>query len=123
MNNIHNEFVVTPIDNGNGNGSFILQRLYVLVLKKELVLDRNITSISKAYIQVNRTNNHVIIDYTAFLKDKFNLEVVQENERFLASTGRLNLTETLLKPSLCLVPHDVLLNLFIKTCVLANIKS
>ena len=47
---------------------------------KRIGSDQNTTSINKAYVQVNRHNNQVIRDHTAFLKNKFNLEVDAENK-------------------------------------------
>lgn len=34
--NIHNEFVAIPVDKANGNVAVICQRLYALILTKEL---------------------------------------------------------------------------------------
>lgn len=56
------------------------QRFYALILTKELGLDQNITSFNKTYVQVNKSNIQVIFDHTTLLKNKFNLEVSQENK-------------------------------------------
>ena len=37
LNDIDNDFVVTPVDKANGNVAFIRVRFYVLYLKKNLV--------------------------------------------------------------------------------------
>ena len=60
--------------------TFICQRFYALILTKELGLDQNITSFNKTYVQVNKSNIQVIFDHTTLLKNKFNLEVSQENK-------------------------------------------
>ena len=56
------------------------QRFYALIFTKELGLDQNITSFNKTYVQVNKSNIQVIFDHTTLLKNKFNLEVSQENK-------------------------------------------
>ena len=78
-------------------------------------LDYNTTSINKTYIQVNKTNNHVIFDHTTFLKDQFNLEVDEKKERnFVTSTGHLNFVKIPPKPGLHFLPHSDLLNIYLK---------
>ena len=82
LNDIHNQFVVTPIDKANGNVAFICQRLYALVLIKELgFLDHNNTGTNNTHIPVHKTNNQVISCHTTFIRNKFNLVVDEENNK------------------------------------------
>ena len=80
--NIHKEFVGALVDKAISNAAFDCQRIFALVPIKELCLDQNTSSTNKTYIQVNITVNHVISDHTAFLRNKFNLEVNEENKKF-----------------------------------------
>ena len=50
--------------------------------KSTWFLDLNITNLNKTYIQVNKPNNQVIFDHTAFLKNKFILEIDEEKTKF-----------------------------------------
>ena len=81
MNEIHNQFVVTPIDKANGNVAFICQQFYALVLYKNWVLDHNNAGTNKTYIPIHKANNQVISEDTTFLRNnKFNLVVDGENK-------------------------------------------
>ena len=66
LNDIQNQFVVTPGDEANGNVAFICQRFYGLVLIKELGLDHNNTGTDKTHITVHKTNNQVISGHISF---------------------------------------------------------
>ena len=55
LNDIHNQFAVTPINKANENIAFIWQRFYVLVLIKDLSLHHNNTHTNKTYIPVRKT--------------------------------------------------------------------
>ena len=57
FNDIHSQFVVTPIDKANGNVALICQRFYALVLIKERGLVLNKTGTNKTYITVHEANN------------------------------------------------------------------
>ena len=81
LNDIHNQFVVTPIDKVNGNVAFICQQFYALVLVEELGLDHNNTGTSKTYIPVHKANNQVISDNITFLRNRFDLVVDEEKKK------------------------------------------
>ena len=61
MNDIHNQFVVIPIDKANGNVAFIYQQFHAFILIKELDLDHNNTGTYKTYIPVHKANNQVFL--------------------------------------------------------------
>ena len=52
---MHNEFFVTPIGKAKGNAAFMV--FFLLVIMKELGLNKNTASISKTYTQVNKYNS------------------------------------------------------------------
>ena len=79
MNDIHNQFAVTPIDKANGNAAFVCERFYTLVLLKELDLDHNNIGTNITYISVHKTNKQVISGHTTFSRNRFNLEVDEES--------------------------------------------
>ena len=60
LNNVHNEFIVTPIDKANNNAAFFAKVLYALVLIKKLSLDQNISNINNTYTQEIKPNSQVI---------------------------------------------------------------
>ena len=57
LSDIHNQFVVTPIDKASGDVDFICQQFYALFLIKELVLDHNNIGTNNTYIPEHKTNN------------------------------------------------------------------
>lgn len=63
------------------NVTFTCQQFYGFVLIKENGLDQNTASANKTYVQVNKINNKFISDHITFLKNKFNLEVNEENKK------------------------------------------
>ena len=74
--------VINSIDKCDGNAVFISQQVFALVLTKGLGSNQNITRTNKIHFQVNnKTNNQVISDNTKFLKNKFDLEVNEENKK------------------------------------------
>ena len=61
--------------------AFIWQRFYALVLIKKQGLDHNKTGTNETYITVHKANNKVISDLTTILRNKFGLEVDEENKK------------------------------------------
>ena len=94
---LHNKFVVVPIDKASNNVAFVCQRNYAQVFINNIGLNNvdNITSgYKKATKPVNRTESGDI----SFLKNKFNIEVTEiNNKNFLRYTGLLNSIKTLPK--------------------------
>ena len=84
LSDIHNQFVVIPINKVNWNVAFTWQRFYAFVLINKLGL---VIKLKKAYTRnktynpVQKTNNHVISGYTIFLINKFNLVADEENKK------------------------------------------
>ena len=97
LNDIHNQLVATSLGRANGSIVFMCQQYYALM--KELGLDHNNTATNKTYIPAHKTNNQVISCHTAFLRNKFNLVVDEENKK-LCNTGPLNFINICLKPDL-----------------------
>ena len=93
LNDIYNQFVVTPIHEATGNVAFICQQFYALVLMKELGLDLNNTGTSKTYIPVHKTNNEVTTAHITFLRNKFNLVVHEETKTLPNIYWTLNFTK------------------------------
>ena len=68
LNDIYNQFAVTPVDKAIGNVAFICRRFHAIFLRKELGLDLNNTGTNKTYIPVHKTNNQVITGRITFFK-------------------------------------------------------
>ena len=66
----------------------------------KLDLVQNISSINKTYFQASKSNNQVISDHTIFLKNKFEIEVDEENKKPPKNSWILNFINILLKPGL-----------------------
>ena len=62
LNDIHDQFDVSPREKANGN----IHRFYTLVLIKELGLDCNNAATYKTYISVHKTNNQITFSHTTF---------------------------------------------------------
>ena len=80
LNDIYNQFAVTPVDKAIGNVAFICRRFHAIFLRKELGLDLNNTGTNKTYIPVHKTNNQVITGHIIFLRNKLSLVVHEENK-------------------------------------------
>ena len=81
LNDIHNQFVVTPIDKASGNVACIYQWFYAHVLIKELVLDHNNIGTNNTYIPVHKANNQFNSGHTTSLRNEFN-SVFDEEKKF-----------------------------------------
>ena len=75
LNDIHNQFVFTPMYNANANVAFICQWFCALGLTKELDLDHNSTGTNNTYFPVHKTDNQVISYHTKVLRHELYLVV------------------------------------------------
>ena len=75
LNDIYNQFAVTPVDKAIGNVAFIGRRFYAIFFRKELGLDLNNTGTNETYIPVHKTNNQVTTGHITFLRNKLSLVV------------------------------------------------
>ena len=72
---LHNKFLVVPIDKASGNVAFICQRHYAQVLVNELGLN-NVNNITSMHAAVTEALDKTISEKASFLKNKFNLDVM-----------------------------------------------
>ena len=81
LKHLHNKFIIAPIDKATGNISFICKRFYAEVLIKELGIDVTENNNSDTYKCVqNITADNLISKHVKNLKNKFNLNVNNENQ-------------------------------------------
>ena len=73
LEELHQNFVVAPIDKATGNIAFICKRFYASVIVEELGL-RDASSSSTYKNITNKTSREVIDKHLKFLADKFNMK-------------------------------------------------
>ena len=113
-------FVVTPIYKSNGNIAFIWKGLWSYPYKK-LALDQNTTNTNKRYIQVNTTNDQVISDHILFLKNKFDLELDDEDKKLSNIYCKSKLHKRSSKTRFIITPSQCFGKLFSKAAADASI--
>lgn len=79
LQNLHNNYVVVPIDKATGNVAFVCQRFYALVIVNELGL--NPQHASPTYNLSSKSENDIINNHTNFIRNKFNMKVQEDNKR------------------------------------------
>ena len=77
---LHNQFVVVSIDHVSGNVAFFCQRHYAQVLINELGLS-NVNAITTTFLKAIKPVEKIVSNNTSFLKDKFNLEIDEINDK------------------------------------------
>ena len=81
LKNLHDKFVIAPIDKATGNISFICKRFYADVLIKELGINNNGYNNSDTYTWIkNTTTDDLVSTHTDNLKKMFNIKVNDENK-------------------------------------------
>lgn len=78
LQQLHSNYVITPIDKATGNVAVICKRFYAMVLFKELgICDASTT---KTYKKFRTSIKTIINNQKKVLKNKFDLDVSTENE-------------------------------------------
>ena len=72
LSELHNKYVIVPIDKATGNIAFVCKRFYASVIVDELGL-RDQTSTSTYKSVIDKTSNEITKKHVKFLKDKFGL--------------------------------------------------
>ena len=73
---LHKNFVLAPIDKASGNVAVICKRFYAEVLVKELGLEG---PTSDTYELVQKNKGDIVESHVKHLKQKFDLDVSNEN--------------------------------------------
>ena len=78
LKNLHDKFVICPIDKAAGNVAVICKKFYAIILMKELGLIDN--TLSSTYVTVNeKTAEEIINKNVSDLKRKFNINKVDKD--------------------------------------------
>ena len=80
LKDLHNHYVITPIDKASGNVAIICKRFYARVLIKELELDKPNGAVKNTYLKASKTSDNIINNHKTFLKNKFNITIDDNNK-------------------------------------------
>ena len=80
LNQLHRQYVITPIDKATGNMAFICKRFYAKILVEELGLGRN-DSLDEdgTYVSIQDSKEDILNKHQAELKSKFGIDIGIDN--------------------------------------------
>ena len=81
LSELHDKFILTPIDKATNNIAIICKRFYILTLLKELGLQNDSDGVTNTYeLCADIEESDLFNDHSNFLK-KLNLKITEDNKR------------------------------------------